>query len=277
MKSFKTKFGTAYVTSRGYVKICSVKEGNENKLLHRLVFEDFYNVKLPSNIIIHHNDGNKSNNEIWNLIPMTVEEHNRLHHKGFHHTEEIKNQISNSMKGEKNHFYGKHHTDETKRLLSEQRKGIPFGNHTAESKRLISLKKNTTGYLNVSLVRCNDHRNGFYYRYNYFEGRTKALYGGSLIDLKEKVISKGLPWEVIDEEKAKITKKICEENWERYKKEKKKFETPYYNVKKCNAKKYKYSYRYYNDKNQIRYLRANSIEDLEKRVKKRGWRWEKLT
>lgn len=59
MKSFKTKFGTAYVTSRGYVKICSVKEGNENKLLHRLVFEDFYNVKLPSNIIIHHNDKNQ--------------------------------------------------------------------------------------------------------------------------------------------------------------------------------------------------------------------------
>ena len=78
----KTKYGNAEITPNGYLQITSSKEGNHKKFLHRLVFEDFYQTKLPSNIAIHHEDGDKTNNKIWNLIPMTLQEHSSLHNKG---------------------------------------------------------------------------------------------------------------------------------------------------------------------------------------------------
>lgn len=80
-KTIKTKFGNAQLNKYGYYIITSAKEGNSHKFLHRLIFEDFYQIKLPKNIVIHHEDGNKLNNEIWNSVPMTKEEHNTLHHK----------------------------------------------------------------------------------------------------------------------------------------------------------------------------------------------------
>ena len=45
-RKIKTKFGTATINSDGYYEISSVKEGNHDKILHRLIYEDFYNVKL---------------------------------------------------------------------------------------------------------------------------------------------------------------------------------------------------------------------------------------
>ena len=78
----QTKYGTAGISDDGYYRIYSKKEGNHMKLLHRLIFEDFYQTELPSDWIIHHEDGNKLNNEIWNLIPMTKQEHVEIHHKG---------------------------------------------------------------------------------------------------------------------------------------------------------------------------------------------------
>ena len=75
----KTKYGNATLNDYGYYHISSGKEGNHGKFLHRLIFEDFYNIKLPSNIEIHHDDGDKTNNEIWNLIPLTKSEHRLLH------------------------------------------------------------------------------------------------------------------------------------------------------------------------------------------------------
>ena len=62
----QTKFGTAKLRDDGYWDIVTVKEGNFKKLLHRLIFEDFYQITLPKDWIIHHEDGDKSNNEIWN-------------------------------------------------------------------------------------------------------------------------------------------------------------------------------------------------------------------
>lgn len=79
--SIKTKFGIAKISMYGYYHIISRKEGNYHKLLHRLIFEDFYNIVLPTDIQIHHEDGNKLNNKIWNLIPMTKSEHMSLHRK----------------------------------------------------------------------------------------------------------------------------------------------------------------------------------------------------
>ena len=39
----KTKFGNAHITE-GYYRICSHKEKNYGKRLHRLIYEDYYKV-----------------------------------------------------------------------------------------------------------------------------------------------------------------------------------------------------------------------------------------
>lgn len=86
----KTKFGNARVDANGYYTITSRKEGNNNKRLHRLIWEDHYQAKIPENYIIHHINGDKTDNRIQNL--QCVKE---------------KNHLSYHNKGEKNPFYGK--------------------------------------------------------------------------------------------------------------------------------------------------------------------------
>lgn len=49
--------------------------------LHRLVYEKHYG-KIPKGMIVHHIDFNKENNDIDNLELMTIDEHNKIHHKG---------------------------------------------------------------------------------------------------------------------------------------------------------------------------------------------------
>ena len=78
----KTKFGTARIGDIGYYRISSHKEGNYGKLLHRLIYADHYDIVLGSDVIIHHLDGNKTNNDISNLITMTNSEHIRQHQLG---------------------------------------------------------------------------------------------------------------------------------------------------------------------------------------------------
>lgn len=158
----QTKYGNASLDRNGYYKITSTKEGNKDKYLHRVIFEDYYNIKLdeefPEGIVIHHEDENKTNNEIWNLVPMTQKEHTILHHKGKICSEETKRKISESNKGrvvseegrrnmseahkgyvptleqrrklseankgEKSYWYGKHHSEETREKLRQSHLGL---------------------------------------------------------------------------------------------------------------------------------------------------------
>lgn len=59
---------------------------------------------------------------------------------GLKHTEETKKILSESMKGENNHFYGKHHTKESKEQISKKNKGIKKSKEFIEKRRVI-LKK----------------------------------------------------------------------------------------------------------------------------------------
>lgn len=77
-KSINTPWGLAIRDRLGYYRIGDYKN-NTSKKLHRLIYENFWGVKLPDEIHIHHKDGNPSNNCILNLEAMTQSEHSSLH------------------------------------------------------------------------------------------------------------------------------------------------------------------------------------------------------
>jgi uncharacterized protein YjcR len=74
-----TEFGNANINPYGYYKISSYKEGNHGRLLHTVIWEKWYNKRVPKNYDIHHIDENKLNNEIWNLQCIESRIH-RSHH-----------------------------------------------------------------------------------------------------------------------------------------------------------------------------------------------------
>jgi len=187
----KTKFGNAVIGTHGYYRINTISEGNFNKLLHRLIFEDYYQTKLPNDIIIHHEDGNKLNNEIWNLVPMTKAEHTRLHSPK-KITEEIKTKISKTLQG---------HSvlEETKQKISKTKKGSTY---SKQGKKNMSKSRNTSGFYCVSTKPASTTQ-GFTWIYQYrINGKQHAIHSINLIKLKEKVIAKGFEWLIINEENA---------------------------------------------------------------------------
>jgi hypothetical protein len=182
--SVKTKFGTAYKDYQGYMRISSVKEGNHNKLVHRLVFEDFYKIKLPHHIFIHHDDGDKTNNEIWNLIPMTNSEHSKLHNSGESHP-----------------LYNKKHSEETKNKIRNSLLGNTLSEETLHK---ISKTHNSTGYFRVTKAVNNECKQGYYWRYSYYDnnGKRRVLSSVSLKKLEKKVTSIGRPWYKLEEKEC---------------------------------------------------------------------------
>ena len=184
-----TKFGRANIGSNGYLRITSIKEGNRGKPLHRLIFEDFYKISLPDDVVIHHNDGNKLNNEIWNLIPMTKADHVLLHNPQ-------KNVTKNGM-------LGKHHSEESCEKIRQSRIGKT---HELSTKINRSKLDNTTGIFRVKKCFDKRYKKGFYWNYRYYEkGKRIEITSISLDTLKEKVLAKGLDWIIIDEQLANKT------------------------------------------------------------------------
>ena len=188
----KTKFGNAKLGKKGYYYISSWKEGNNGKALHRLIFEDFYQIELPSNIHVHHDDGNKTNNEIWNLIPMTASEHKILHNKG------NKWGVGRIVSDEERELLSKLNTGPNNSMY-----GIKLG---FEERKELSKLKNTSGFYRVALHKRKNPNHNPSWEYVYSENRkVKTISSINLIKLKDKVLAKGLEWEVIDLEKAKKT------------------------------------------------------------------------
>lgn len=241
LSALKTKFGNARLDSYGYYRITSKKEGHHNRLLHRLIFEDFYKIHLPEDIVIHHDDGNKTNNEIWNLIPMSVQEHMSFHsknrivsketckkisdsNKGHFVSEETKKKISEKHKGKKlseetkkklrivhkgqnNGMYGKNHSEESKRRISENRKGIY---HSLSARIKMSQNNNKTGFYGVSQKIDKKYPDYISWTYSItHDGKPIRFNRKNFLDLKEKVKTENLPWVVLDEKKAKKTLQIA--------------------------------------------------------------------
>lgn len=132
--TLKTKFGTAKIVDGRYYQITSTKEGNARKLLHRLIWEDFYG-EIPEGYVIHHKNGNKQDNCILNLQLMDGKEHLSLHNKGENHpmygkiiSEEHKKKLSKA-------HAGKTLSESHKKKISESQKGK---SHTLETRMKLS-------------------------------------------------------------------------------------------------------------------------------------------
>lgn len=76
--------GFIYKKNKGYYY-----RSNKGKVirLHREVYEDCFG-KIPSGFVVHHKDGDKTNNDPDNLVLMKRGEHSVLHNTGRKHTEE---------------------------------------------------------------------------------------------------------------------------------------------------------------------------------------------
>lgn len=154
----KTKWGNAKIYGDGYYVITTKKEGNGGKKLHMLIWEDFWKTKVPQGYHIHHKNGNKVDNCILNLQLMRVEEHGKLH---------------NSCENHPN--YGKHRSEETKLKISKT--------------------KNKSGYFRVCKIKHKNYKQGFGWRYSYYEnGKKKCIDSVDIEKLETKVKSKGLLW-----------------------------------------------------------------------------------
>lgn len=188
-KTLHTKFGTAKVDKRGYYAITSHKEGNHTKSLHRLIFEDFYQMIIPQGYHIHHKNGNRLDNCILNLQMLKAREHLSLH-----------------TKGKNNPMYGKH--DERCPMYGKFGKDHPAYYNTVSKERMLeySKSKNRTGFFRVYKQKNKCYVQGFSWVYRYFENHKRiSIYAVQLEDLKEKVIARGLDWIVIDEDKAQAS------------------------------------------------------------------------
>lgn len=171
--TIQTKYGSCRING-GYYTVSSRVEGNRDKQLHRLVYEDYYNICLLNNAVVHHIDGNKLNNNISNLQVMTINEHNSLH-----------------SKGENNCMYGKTHTDIVKKRISELNKGRKRTKNECYSQS----SHNGLPY-RVCKHKGKDYKNGFIYDYKYFDkdGKRKRLSSTNMNKLYLKVIKNGLEW-----------------------------------------------------------------------------------
>lgn len=65
--------------------------------LHREVYNDFYG-EIPKGFVVHHKDGDKTNNHSSNLKLMKLGEHSRKHNTGRKHNEESKKKMSRMVR-----------------------------------------------------------------------------------------------------------------------------------------------------------------------------------
>lgn len=187
-ETIQTKFGKAYIDSDGYYRVNN--RNNTSVMLHRLIFEDFYGIRIPKGYIIHHKNENKLDNCILNLQLLK-----RSTHQSYHNTKE------------KNSMYGKHHLDEAKQKISKANKGENnpmYGfSRPLENSLEVSKKKNNSGYFRVTKRILRNGKPLWIYQY-YKDGANKQISSCDINTLKSKVIAKNLEWIKFDKKEVSV-------------------------------------------------------------------------
>ena len=180
---FKTVFGMAKLDASNHYYISSRREGNHGKLLHRLIYESYYNMEIPKGFQIHHRNNNPLDNHIENLEMLSQSEHMKHHANNM--SENHRNKISKSKLGKKNAMYGKPHSKEHRKK---------------QSKALTS-----TGIFHVRKAKDSSYKKGYKWCYEWQNSKNKpqVITRASLFDLRDEVLKRGLEWEIVDEDKAK--------------------------------------------------------------------------
>lgn len=107
--------------------------------------------------VVHHLDEDVTNQNLDNLAAAHTDCHNKAHHVGLQHTDEVKQQIGKSLRrayttgararpnvsGHKNPFYGRTHSPEARAKISaaaqtRNRGSFTGRKHTAEARAKIS-------------------------------------------------------------------------------------------------------------------------------------------
>lgn len=174
-KVLHTKFGIAKLYNHYFI-ISTRIEGNHGKYLHKLIFESFYGFEVPDEFVVHHKDGNKTNNCILNLQLMRETDHRKLH-----------------MADGNSPNIGRTHTEETKQKISVAHKGRT---HSLEHCLNASKSRGNTGFYRVGIHKDKRVKQGWYYRYQYKDknGKMQSICSMDIKKLKKKVIDKGLEW-----------------------------------------------------------------------------------
>ncbi len=84
-----------------YKRLSLGKDKNGKRIFideHRKIMEEYLGRKLSRYEVVHHKDGNKSNNKIENLMVMSLSEHSKMHQTGIKRSEETRKRLSDSHK-----------------------------------------------------------------------------------------------------------------------------------------------------------------------------------
>lgn len=79
----------------------SIKVNGKKIDEHRYVMEQHLGRQLSRDEVVHHKDGDKSNNDIENLELMSLSEHSRQHQLGNMPSEETRRKLSEALMGRK--------------------------------------------------------------------------------------------------------------------------------------------------------------------------------
>lgn len=220
-KNPRTKYGTIYFDKKRGYRISSLKEGNKDKLLHRLIWEDHYG-KIPQDCYIIFKDGDKTNFQLSNLElkkkqdsidtefgkGYLIKGYIYVNDKPLHHLVWEKHYGKKVPKGYQIHHKDKNKTNndinnlqlisasEHTRLHMSTENNPHYGKELKlDHKIAISKTRNSTGFFRVSKQYSDKFKQGFTYRYRYYEnGKQKEIISVNLDKLREKVLSKNLEW-----------------------------------------------------------------------------------